>query len=338
MDLIESYITWLEMNRGRAPRTAKKYRQALERLVVYLAKEGKTLEQATREQLEAFTGLHAHKELKLRPRARRPLVAAVRGFYAWAASHGHVESNPAAAVDYPKAGRVLPRAMTLVSAEQLLMQCDLSEFRGVRDAAILSILIGCGPRISGVLSLNQEDLIWYAVEDRERLAIRFREKGDKERLVPAPIETALMIHAYLGHQELDGIDRSLESGDRVLFVSTRNRTVPPHEYNGEVRRLKARAFFQQLRKYGEKAGIPAEQLHPHAMRHLFGTELAEHDIDLLIRQDLLGHEDPKTTQIYTTLAMRKKSAAIDAANPLRKMNIPVSELARQLERSARRAP
>lgn len=333
MDLIESYISWLEHNRGRAERTATKYRQALARLATFLDLSGKKLEQATRDDLEAFTGLHAHQQLKLAPRARRPLVAAIRGFYTWAADHGHLAGNPAAGVDYPKTGRRLPRAMSLGNAEKLLMQCDLSEFLGVRDAAILSVIIGCGPRISGVMGLNEEDLIWYADAGRERLAIRFREKGDKERLVPAPTETALLIHAYLGHQDLEGIDRTLPTGERVLFISTANRTVPPHEYHGEARRLRERAFFKRLRSYGEKAGIPSEELHPHAMRHLFGTELAESDVDLLLRQDLLGHADPKTTQVYTSLAMRKKVAAVDRASPLRKMRTPVSDLARHLERS-----
>lgn len=333
MDLIESYITWLEHNRGRAERTGAKYRQALVRLSTFLEQRGKQLQQATRDDLEAFTGLHAHQELKLAPRARRPLVAAIRGFYAWAFEHVHISGNPAAGVDYPKTGRRLPRAMSLGNAEKLLMQCDLGEFLGVRDAAILSVIIGCGPRISGAMGLNEEDLIWYADAGRERLAIRFLEKGDKERLVPAPTETALLIHAYLGHQDLEAIDRTLPTGERVLWVSTRNRTIPPHEYHGDARRLSARRFFKRLRLYGEMAGIPTEELHPHALRHLFGTELAESDVDLLVRQDLLGHADPKTTQIYTTLAMRKKASVVDHASPLRKMRTPVSDLARHVERS-----
>lgn len=331
MELVNEYLSWLEHNKGRAERTAVKYRQGLDRLTDFLARRDRNLLTAELVDLEEFVGLHAHQELNLCRRARRPLVAAVRGFFTWAAKHHHILPNPADGLEYPKTGKRLPRPMTLQNAEKLLQQCDLSEFIELRDAAILSILIGCGLRVSGACSLNEEDLIWYQ-DDKglERLALRAREKGDKERLVPAPIETRLYIHAYLGHKELESIDRTLESGEHVLFVSTRNRGIPAHEYNGESRRLAERSFFDRLRTYGEEAGIPDDQLHPHALRHLFGTELAEDDVDLLLRQELLGHESPKTTQIYTALAMRKKAAAIDLASPMRKIHSHVSALAKRL--------
>lgn len=336
MDLIDEYCSWLRHNKGRADRTVDKYRQQLERLDSFLAESGQTLASAELGHLEAYAGVHAHQKLQLNSRARRPLVAAVRGFYAWAYDRGHIALNPANRLEYPKTGRPLPRAMSMDSAERLLMQCDLEEFTGARDAAMLSILIGCGPRISGVCALNQEDLLWYQEDGRERLAIRFTEKGGKERIEPAPHETALYLHAYLGHPDLDAIDRTLEDGQHVLFVSTRNRKIPEHEYHGEARRIATRSFFDRMRKYGEAAGIPEEQLHPHALRHLFGTQLAEHDVDLLLRQELMGHADPKTTEIYTALAMRKKTETMDRASPIRHIRSHVSELARRLESKARR--
>jgi site-specific recombinase XerD len=338
MDLISAWLAWLEHNKGRAPRTAVKYGHYLAKFVAFLAERDLSLSTAKREHLEAFAGLYAHQELKLKPRARKPLVAALRSFYAWAHAAGGVAENVAELLEYPKAGKRLPRAMALESAEAILMQCDLTTFIGVRDAAILSVLIGCGPRVSGVCNLNEEDLLWRNENGRERLVIRFREKGDKERLVPAPHETALMLHAYLGHPELEAIDRLLEDGNRVLFVSVRNRQVPEHEYRGEARRIAERSVFDRLRQYGEAAGVPVEQLHPHAIRHLFGTEMAEDDVNLLVHQELMGHEDPKTTKGYAALAMRKKTEAIDKASPLRKIRTPVSELARSLEKPRRGAP
>ena len=332
MDPVDGFCDWLKHNKGRSDATADKYRQALQRLHAYLEEHGRTFATATLDDLEAFTGLHAHQQLRLKPRARRPLVAAVRGFYTWAYPRGYVAENTASYLAYPRAGKPLPRAMSLSNAEALFMQCDLDTFIGVRDAAIISVLIGCGPRISGVCSLNEESLVWYRDdEDQERLSIRFVEKGSKERLVPAPRETALMLHAYLGHHELEEIDRALDSGERVLFVSTHNTMVPPHEYHGSARRLSARAVFDRLRRYGELAGIPKDELHPHALRHLYGTELAEHDVDLLLRQELMGHEDPKSTKIYTALAQRKKASAVEHASPMKHIRSPVSDLARHLD-------
>lgn len=338
MDLIDQYLQWFQHNKGRAERSVIKYRQSIERLQSYLTELDKTLESAQFSDLEEFTGIYAHKTLALTPRARKPLVAAIRGFYTWAAKSGHLIRNTAEELEYPKSGRRLPRAMGLGNAEKLLMQPDLDTFIGIRDAAMIGILIGCGPRVSGLCSLNQEDLQWYQDGEHKRLVIRFNEKGDKERLVPAPPETTMLIHAYLGHPEIDQIDRLLEDGTNVLFVSTQNYTVPEHEYRGEARRLRTNGVYERIRRYGEHAGIPMEELHPHALRHLFGTEMVEDDINILISQDLMGHEDPKTTQTYSRLAIRKKIEAIDKASPMRKISTPVTEMVRYLERRARKRP
>ena len=121
-------------------------------------------------------------------------------------------------------------------------------------------------------------------------------------------------------------------GDQVLFVSTRNRTVPPHEYHGERRRLRRQAVVAMVKRHGK--GIPEEQLHPHALRHLYGTELREDDVDLITRQRLMGHADPKTTAIYDHLAMRKVTRDVDRANPLAKIRTPASDLLKQLKGEA----
>ena len=99
--------------------------------------------------------------------------------------------------------------------------------------------------------------------------------------------------------------RTLPNGDRVLFVNRNNTQCPAHERYGEKLRIKADSFAGILKKYGKEQGIPNVVLHPHAFRHLFGMELAESDIDLLIRQVLLGHAKPETTGIYSQLAMNK---------------------------------
>lgn len=83
-------------------------------------------------------------------------------------------------------------------------------------------------------------------------------------------------------------------------------------------------------RHGRRAGVPEDQLHPHAVRHLYGTELAEDDVDLLIRQQLLGHADPKSTEVYTHLAARKLTSSVDRANPLAKIKSPMSQLLQEL--------
>ncbi|MBA1147392.1 tyrosine-type recombinase/integrase [Ectothiorhodospiraceae bacterium WFHF3C12] len=330
-ELIDDYLDYLRHNQGRSPATAIKYGGYLRRLAGWIQEAGGHLLTLSSDDLEQFTGLVMHKE-GLSPRSRRALVAAVRGFYSWARSRGHIRQDPAAGLPYPRAGLKLPTPMQLRHAEKLLMQPDISTFTGVRDAAILSVLIGCGLRIGGLCALNEGDLIFTDVDGVEWMIIRTREKGDRERLLPAPHETRLLVRAYLGHQELEHIDRHLENGDQVLFVSTRNRTVPEHQFRGEERRLAQRTIRDMIVRYGEAAGIPRKELHPHAMRHLYGTELAEDDVDLLVRQTLMGHVDSNSTKIYTHLAMRKLTQHMGKANPLSKVKTPVTDLLRHLQR------
>ena len=327
MELIESFLHWKRYSQGKSEGTCIKYRCYLDRLVEYLPGE---LIEATRDQLEAFVGLEAHKA-GMAPRSRRVMVAAVRGFYEWLKREGKLVSNPAETIEYPRSGRRLPNVASLDAAEKLLMAPDLDTFKGVRDAAILAMLIGGGFRVSGVVNLNDSHLIWYRDGEAERLAVRVTEKGNKQRMVPMPAEARLLLRAYLGHPELRGIDRLLEDGDKVLFVSLRNRLVPEHDYRGEARRISAQSIDAMIKLYGERQGIPQEQLHAHALRHLYGTELAESDVDILRRQALMGHADPKTTEIYTHLAMRKISQTVDLASPLGKIKTPVSELLRHIE-------
>jgi integrase/recombinase XerD len=328
-DHIEAFLIFKQHNQGRAERTASAYRDALQRLEAFLG--DRPLLEAGADELELFCGPWLHKQGVLAI-ARKPYIAAVREFFKWARHTRLIADNPALQISYPRTGRKLPRTMSLGSAERLMWGPDFSTFKGVRDAAVLSVLIGCGLRIAGLCALNQSNLIHTEHNGKVRMVIKVKEKGGKERLLPVPREAEIVLRLYLEHAELKQIDRTRPDGDQVLFVSLSNRMIAPHEYIGEARRLAARSIRDMIKEYGEKAGIPLEQLHPHAMRHLYGTELAEDDVDLLLRQELMGHEDPKHTKIYTHLAMRKKISEADRAGPLSKMKTPVSDLLTQLNR------
>jgi len=331
--LIKGFLDYKLLSQGKSEGTVLQYNGFLARLAIYL--EGRKVPplEATYEILEGFTGLYLH-ECGLKPRSRRGAVAAVRGFYAWLQSNGHIRENPAAVLPYPSAGRPLPYGMTLSNAELLLMAPNLTSFTGLRDAVMLALLMGCGLRVGGLVRLNQSDIRQSPTLDGQRthMTLRVVEKGNRERDIPIPNDARALIMAYLGHEHLETIDRTLANGDKVLFVSTRNRRITPDKYHGEARRISTAAVRTMIIKYGMEAGIPRGELHPHAIRHLFGTELAENDVDLLIRQALMGHCNPKDTAIYTQLAMRKIRKAAIASNPLAKMQTPASDIAKQMER------
>ncbi len=289
-ELIDAFITWITINRGRAIGTGQKYRKALELLLEFLA--GRELLKATDDDLVLFTGQWLHRR-GVAARARRPYVAGVRGFYKFAMATRRATHNPAAALSYPSIGRPLPMVLSLENYEKLMSAPDLNTFEGVRDAAMLAILGGCGTK-----------------------------------------EAELQLRVYMEHEALREVDRAITGGDQVLFITTRNRRCAPHLYRGERRRFSRQSVNAMLLRYGEQQKIARGELHPHALRHLFGTELAEEDIAFDIRQDLLGHVDPKSTALYTHLAMRKKVQAIDQGGPLAKIRTAASDLLRSMRSAA----
>lgn len=335
---VAAWLRWLQHNAGRAASTCGKYGQHLQRFGDWYASppadarlrpEGGDPLAATPQDVELFAGLVAHAQ-GLSPRARRPLVSALRGFFAWAASNGHRHDDPAKTLPSPKSGRRLPRAMSLASAERLLMAPDVGTLAGMRDAAILFCLAGLGARLSGVLGLNESALLW----ERDSLTVRVREKGSREREIPAPSELSMLLRAYLAHPELAAINRDLPDGDRVLFVGLRAPRIPPHEYHGERRRLTQRAVRSMIERHAKRMEVPREQANPHALRHLYGAELAEDDRDLVMRGALLGHANPKDTAIYSHLARRKLRGVVDASNPLAKMRNPLLDSLRAVRAEA----
>ena len=324
--LVQAWLVWLEHNRGVSVATSDKYRRYLHMLGEFATATGTDAARLSTEQIERFTGLWLYQR-GMGPSARKPVVAALRGFFAWLQRGHHRPDDPARAVPYPNAGRALPVPMSLATAERLMMAPDMTTFIGVRDAAILGLLIGCGLRVSGAVNLDEEDLLFAEEKGRQRLIVRVTEKGAKQRLVPTPHEARLLVLAYLGHPALAGYSRLLRSGRHVLFVNAQNRAVTEADYFGEAVRLSARSIGRMIVRYGEPLGLPRDQLRPHAARHLVGTEMAEDDQSPLIVQALLGHETLRTTEIYTHLARRKLIQAIDRSSPLSKIRSPVKGLA-----------
>lgn len=330
--MIGQFREYLAFSLGRAERTAAAYARILGRLEAFLASCDRQLASATSSDLEAFVGLELHAQ-GVSARSRRPHVAAIRKFYEWASKRGLIASNPAEELVYPTSGRALPNVMQAKQLEALLLSIPLDEFLGIRDATIISVLAGVGLRVSGLTALNERDLVSETGErGREVWSLRVREKGGHQRLMPVPDEAAVLLRAYLVHPELKAIDRVLANGDQVLFVSTANRQVPAWRYTGEHRRLSTYAVWRMLRRRGHAAGIPQTALHPHALRHLYATELAEADVDQLTIAELMGHRDPKSTAIYVHLAQSRLRKIVDRANPLASISSPGGELARTLRR------
>lgn len=328
--LILAYLNNLEINQGRSQQTVDAYFRQLSRLEEYLVERGRSLLIATQEDLDYFTGRHLH-DLGVSPRSRRQAIAAVRGVFKFAVKAGAMSHNPAAGITYPATGRRTGDLMALRDLEKLLMSIDLDDFIGVRDSAIITLLAGTGIRVGGLVALNRSSVVFTADENGNEMAtLRVREKGDHERLVPIPDDCRLSIRAYLGHPEHQLLDCSLPDGDQVLFVNLRHPWKAAMDNVGESRRLTPGGVRYMLKKRGEHAGVSAKTCHPHALRHLYGTELLESGIDSTVIGSLMGHKDPKSTKVYLHLAQRLRRDAVTAGNPLAKIGTPFSALSKAL--------
>ncbi|PHS20255.1 MAG: recombinase XerD [Kangiella sp.] len=326
-ELVSKWLTFKLTNEGCADSTIDKYRGYLSRLSDYL--ENDLVDTGT-DDLVDFTGLHLH-ESGAAPSSRRAVVAAVKSFYKWATVNKLCLLNPAENLVYPKKRSLVPIAMSLKNSEKLLMQPDISTFKGLRDAAVLALFIGTGARLHGIINLNKRDLITFEYQGIDRLAVKLKEKGSKERIVPVPPEAALLLRAYLGHDELSLIDTALPNGDHVVFVNLKNNHVPSYEHRGEARRLGKRGIQQMIKDYSILAGVPESQAHAHAFRHLVGAELAEESATPFEMMAILGHAQEDTTAIYAQLALRKLTEVLDRANPLGKIETRVSPLVKEFK-------
>lgn len=333
--LISRFGVWLEVDQGRAAATSNAYTSYLDKLDQFLFDDtGKDLLSVNTKDLEKFTGVWAHQQ-GMTARSRRPLIAAVRGFYKWLEDEDILESNPAKKIGYPKAGKPLPVMMGRLNAEKLLKSCDLNTFIGVRDAAILALLISSGLRVSGVASLNQEQFSSIEDDDGNKVVLlRVTEKGKKERVIPVDEVAELYLMLYLASADLLALQeqRLLPTGEHIMWVQTQQASCPEHDWMGENRRLSAGAVQRMIVRRGMKLGIPRRELHPHAIRHLFGTELAESDVPIQRIQLLMGHADPQSTALYIQLSGRKNAAVINEHSPLAKMNTPLHGVRDEMKR------
>lgn len=208
-------------------------------------------------------------------------VAALRGFHKFLVREGTTEANPASSVPLPKKPARLPSAITIEQVGALLDQEFPDSPAGLRDHAILEVLYGCGLRVSELCGLDFENLLM----DDDML--RVHGKGDKDRLVP-----------LLGSAR-EALDGYLDLGRPGLHLKSSSSGQDPDAIflNSRGGRLTRRSVCNLVERYGRKVGLPG--LHPHTLRHSFATHLLEGGADLRVLQQMLGHSDISTTQIYT---------------------------------------
>ena len=223
-------------------------------------------------------------------------LAAIRSLYKWLAREGIVEKNPAALVATPKLPKKLPRVPTM---EELNTVLD-DEMPGAasfpeRDALIFELLYGCGIRNSELTGINLDDIRW------SNEAILIRGKGKKERFVPLGDAAAQASKVYLKKRQEILAER--KKSTHALLINLR-----------DADRLTSRSVGRIVKRIAVARGLPSD-VHPHTLRHAFGTHLLEEGADLRAIQELLGHERLATTQRYTQLSTRHVLEVYDKTHP-----------------------
>lgn len=289
---LQNYSNYLAVEKGLARNTLDSYRRDLEKFLAYMKKEKKTKpEDVDRQALNAFIG-----ELKKNGYATSSIsrcIASIRSFFNFLLQEGVIKNNPALDLESPKIEKKLPRVMTTGEIDKLLGQPKPGENNGLRDKAMLELLYASGIRVSELVSLNVTDF------DPRVGYLRCRGKGMKERIVPIGSLAIGYVSEYLGNSRLKLVKSSEET---ALFV------------NHHGCRMTRQGFWKILKKYARKSNIQGD-ITPHTLRHSFATHLLENGADLRSVQEMLGHSDISTTQIYTQITRKKIREVYDKAHP-----------------------
>jgi integrase/recombinase XerD len=272
----------------RAARTVDAYRRDLTALAAHLGRSPGT---ATAEDLQGWLAEQRAAGLAASTLARR--TAAARSFFRHQQLLGVREDNPAAALDLPRRTRRLPRTLSPGEAERLIDAADGTCPRDLRDKALVELLYGAGLRVSEAVGLDRTGV------DLDSRLVRTIGKGGKERIVP------------VGRAAVEALRRYMARGRP--FLDTRHR--PELFLNARGGALTRAGAFLILRRLAEQAGLEPGRVHPHLLRHSFATHLLEGGADLRSVQEMLGHADLSTTELYTHVSDRRRRELYFQAHP-----------------------
>ncbi|WP_027858077.1 tyrosine recombinase XerC [Marinobacterium jannaschii] len=286
---LEAFIHHLQTERQLSPHTCKNYRRDLQQLLAFIYLQplnGWADLQST--QVRQFAA-KLHREGQ-GGRSIQRVLSATRTFYKYLHREGVVEHNPALGVQAPKAPRKLPNTLD-VDQTAILMDIPVSDAVSARDKAMVELIYSSGLRLAELVSLNVTD------PDLADGSLVVTGKGQKDRQLPIGSKAVDALQRWLGYRdEFAGLDQT------ALFVSNRGN------------RLSSRAVQQRMDHWGKLLGVQGK-VHPHRLRHSFASHMLESSGDLRAVQELLGHADISTTQIYTHLDFQHLMEVYEKAHP-----------------------
>jgi len=291
-DFVSDFIAYLSVERGLARNTLESYGRDLRQYQDYLkAQRTPQPEAVSRETIVNYL-LHLQEEGKATATIARRL-AALKAFYQYLVRERLLQDDPTRNLESPKLERRLPHVLTVAEVEEMLRQPDPGQPAGLRDRAMLELLYATGIRVSELVSLNLGDV------NLQQGYLRCLGKGSKERLVPIGSFALKSLESYVGQAR----GRLLrDPKEQCLF------------FNHHGHRMTRQGFWKIVKRYAQQARIE-RSITPHTLRHSFATHLLENGADLRSVQELLGHADISTTQIYTHLTRARLKEVYVRAHP-----------------------
>ena len=281
-DLLEDFLRFMEIDQGRSQNTLDSYKYDLKKFFHYVKDQGlEDIQAIDSDFIRSFIS-SMYDQAYARTTASR-ILSALRSFYHFLMIEQVVDKNPMTLIESPKKEHRLPESLTLDEVEAILMAPDTETNIGIRDRAIFETLYATGLRVSELVNLQIKDL---------HLDLGFVQtlgKGNKERMVPLGDEAAFWIQKYLDQVRFQWAGKNPKPRADYLFLTRRGQ--------GFTRQ----GIWKSLNKYVLAAGIN-KKVSPHILRHSFATHILENGADLRLVQDLLGHENISTTQIYTHIS------------------------------------
>lgn len=293
--LVLDFLAYLEFERGLSRNTLEAYRSDLLQFGRFLEERGTTALEAGGNDLADFlTGLATgNGRPPASPATIHRKAACLRSFYRHLRREGLVDTDPTAELASPRRSQKLPQVLTRGEVTRLLEQPRGTEPAALRDRALLELMYACGLRASEVTGLEVADV------DLEDGVLRARGKGSKERLVP------------VGRAAVDAVERYLRRGRPALVGAREERRLFVNFRGGALTR---QGLYKIVRRHAQTAGL-ADRMSPHTLRHTFATHLLAGGCDLRSVQEMLGHADVATTQLYTHLSSERLKDVYFKAHP-----------------------
>jgi integrase/recombinase XerC len=306
-ELVRDYLSVLGNERGASAHTLRAYQRELENFVSWTREAYAELpvDGIEHTHIRGYLGTLYERGLSKASAARA--LAAIRSWFKWLARAGRIEQNAASLVSTPKLPKHLPRVPSIEQMNRVVdsVRDDAASWPA-RDRAILEMLYGCGIRNAELVGLNLNDIHWA------NEAVLVRGKGQKQRYVPLGDAAAQALRVYLGERSarLAAASSEKRAETPALFLNLQLRGLG----NGSEARLTTRSIGRIVKRIAILRGLSAD-VHPHTLRHAFGTHLLEEGADLRAIQELLGHERLSTTQRYTQLTTAQLTQVYDRTHP-----------------------